>query len=118
LPGLQDLVDAPAHRRSRNLASTSKNAAGSSPASGAKLDANPSAPPEFTLRRWRAGRYSVQRGLERLRRVQSVLRAHEAEDGIRLRERPPVDGEHWQRAERRARLAGSPLIAVQPFILE
>jgi len=55
----------------------------------------------------------VQRGLERLHRVQSMLRANEAEDGIRLRKLPPLDGEHRQGAEGGARLARSPLIAAQ-----
>src|SRR2546421_2783428 len=47
-----------------------------------------------------------------------MLRADEAQDGVRLRELPPLDGEHRQRAEGGARLARSPLIAVQPFVLE
>src|SRR5204863_7266072 len=60
----------------------------------------------------------VERGLERLRRVQSMLRADEAQDGIRLRQLPAVDGEHRQRAEGGARLARCPLVAVQSFVLE
>src|SRR2546428_11762281 len=47
-----------------------------------------------------------------------MLRADEAQDGIRLRELPALDGEHRQRAEGGTRLARSPLIAVQPFVLE
>src|SRR5712671_2552315 len=60
----------------------------------------------------------VHRGLERLGRVESMLRTDEAQDGIGLRELPALVGEHRQRAEGRARLARGPLIAVQPFILE
>src|SRR5712671_4658686 len=47
-----------------------------------------------------------------------MLRADEAQDGIRLRELPALHGEHRKRAERGARLKRNPLIAVQPFVLE
>ena len=47
-----------------------------------------------------------------------MLRADEAQDGIRLRQLPAVDGEHRQRAEGGARLARCPLVAVQSFVLE